>query len=43
MPDTPEQNLFTPPKSNAKTLMVSDLILGVEVADLFILASAQQG
>ena len=43
MPDTPEQRLSAQRPPVAKTLMISDLELGAEVADLFILAVAQQG
>lgn len=43
MPDTPEQQLSAPRPPAAKNLMISDLELGAEVADLFILAVAQQG
>ena len=43
MPDTSEQLLSAPRPTVAKTLMISDLELGAEVADLFILAVAQQG
>lgn len=40
MPDTPEQQS---PPSRLKSIMISDLSLGLEVADFFILTVAQQG
>ena len=43
MPDMPEQHPSASSRLAAKTLMISDLGLGTDVADLFILASAQQG
>jgi 3'-5' exoribonuclease len=41
MPDTPEQP--SSPQPAVKTLLISDLQLGTEFADVFILAGAQQG
>ena len=43
MSDTPDQHPIAQSRPLAKTLMISDLALGTEVADLFILAGAQQG
>jgi 3'-5' exoribonuclease len=43
MPDTPEQHSSTLSQPLAKICMINDLTLGAEVADLFILASAQYG